>query len=117
MVRLLRCTLETPVSSLLKTTLETLRSRTPISEAATRRDWKWDESIPVLNRENLFIGVLRHANLRRALAAAEPASAVHSTLDAPSGFFRTYATCLLALWQAVQSFAAPDLKEKSEVSR
>ena len=66
-VELIKAAGETPVSNLTENKGSKLRARLRLEEAATHNDWKRFHEIPVINRNQKFIGVLCHTDLRKGL--------------------------------------------------
>ena len=71
-VELIKATDETPISSLTDNKGSKLRARLRLAEAATHTDWKRFHEIPVINRNQKFIGVLCHTDLRKGLEYLAP---------------------------------------------
>jgi len=65
---LLRANPEAAVSALMETRTPVVLGRTNLETVDQLEVWEQRESIAIINRQNLFVGVLRHVDLRRGLA-------------------------------------------------
>ncbi|MGJ8640872.1 MAG: magnesium transporter MgtE N-terminal domain-containing protein [Opitutaceae bacterium] len=110
LIELLRCADELPVSSLAENGFNTIQGRMNVREVATHPDWMKDEIIPVVNRRQEFIGVLRHADLRKALKALDERVVPFENPELITGIAQGYGQSLLALFQSMKEFAGSDLQ-------
>ncbi len=108
---LLQATSEIPVNAISrKGDISYLHGRTLIYSAASSPLWEVEETVPVLNRRQEFIGVLRHADLRRAInTLREPSPLQQERPDLLSGISQGYGQTLLALVQSMQEFLQSEL--------
>lgn len=88
---------EVTVGSVMRESLNRLRSRAQLDSVANHRGWQSHAALPVVSRDGKLVGVLRHFDLQRGLAAA--AATPEPTTDAGmlGQIFRTYALSFVAL--------------------
>ncbi|CAA6678830.1 MULTISPECIES: magnesium transporter MgtE N-terminal domain-containing protein [unclassified Lentimonas] len=110
LVELLRCPNEFPIASLLNSTCKTIQGRMNIRQAATHSIWKQHEQIAVLNRNEEFIGVLRHADLRSAIELLNEQTTQAEQPELMAGIAQGYGRSLLALFLSMKEFVASDLQ-------
>jgi len=63
---------DTPLSKLIKRVEYSLPDRASITSIVDHAGWKDNNDLPVLDRERKFLGILRYADLRRALREITP---------------------------------------------
>ncbi|WP_417317792.1 magnesium transporter MgtE N-terminal domain-containing protein [Emcibacter sp.] len=98
---LLRTQPETNVNRLIQRRCQTLFGRSYLQNIARHKDWERYDSMPVVNRRQQFIGVLRHSDLHRGLTQLTTQITSLPGQDPASGIFEVYGQTLLALFQSV----------------
>jgi len=74
---------DTPISKLAKPVEYSLPDRSRLTSVVDHAGWKDNDDLPVIDREQKFLGVIRYADLRRALmelTSGNTAPAVSNTL-------------------------------------
>ena len=112
LVDLLKATVNTPLSNLTKSCKETLSARTRIQQAATHGDWKKFHEIPVINRNQKFIGVLRQIELRKALDHLAPETDSKSPIHSINSVGKIYGESLLALFDSMKQIVEADIRSQ-----
>lgn len=107
---LLRASPKQSVISLARQKCHTLTARMQIRHAADDKEWKIQDVIPVLNRNQKFIGVLRHVDLRNSLDALETKIARQEDQNSLSNMVQVYGDSLLALFDSLKEMVASDTR-------
>ena len=79
--QLLRAPDATPLSAITESVPVTIAARDDVLELRSHSAWENPDPVPVLSREGMVIGVMRHSDVRRGLAALrEDGSETHAGL-------------------------------------
>ena len=100
-VELLQADPALSVSTLLRSPCNALLGRMGLPKAADHPDWQQLDVMPVNNRQQQFIGVLRHADLRRGLEKMKNSMSGHRGSDPMAGIFEVYGNSLIALFESL----------------
>ncbi|MEX2132338.1 MAG: CBS domain-containing protein [Pseudohongiellaceae bacterium] len=99
------------VSSLLHASCHTLIGQMSLLKAAEHRDWETLDVMPVNNRQQQFIGVLRHVDLRKGLELLKTSMSGESGTDPVAGIFEVYGNSLVALFHSLGDVIDSDPKK------
>lgn len=77
---------DTPISKLIKPVEYSLPDRSRITSIVEHAGWKDNDDLPVVDREQKFLGVIRYANLRRALMEITPGTTASAASNTLMGF-------------------------------
>jgi Mg/Co/Ni transporter MgtE len=110
LVNLLKEKKKMPVSSFSESLGETLSGRTRINVAVNNEAWKNFHEIPVLNRNNKFIGVLRQTALRKALDHLAPLVGDQVPISSITSVSAVYGETLVALFDSMKQIAESDIR-------
>lgn len=69
-----------PVSSLATTQVIRIPARTPVPAIRGHESWRDFEALPVVDRREVYLGVLRHKDLRGGLESLQPAETAQPPL-------------------------------------
>jgi Mg/Co/Ni transporter MgtE len=101
---LLKADVDQRVQWIMDKPLETLAAQMPLMQAAKLPCWRDSDVMPVVGAQHQFVGVLRHADLRRSLQQDLPRVEQATTGGDPlSGIFDVYGLSLLALFDSVSN--------------
>lgn len=100
-----------PLSKFLTPVLRSLRATTALDMALEDTAWLECDFLPVIDRRERFIGVLRYAELRAAATRPRSASAEQ---DISGGFMDLAETCFLGLAEVMNSSLAVDRSQQNE---
>ena len=89
------------VTSVMDKLLDSLSARTALNAAVNHPLWVDRDSIPVTNRNQQLVGLLRHVDLRRGLAQTSTSIDKADGNDPITGIYETYGKSLLALFDTV----------------
>ncbi len=89
------------VTAVMDKLLDSLSARTALGAAANHPLWVDRDSIPVTNRNQQLVGLLRHVDLRRGLAQTSTSIDKTDGTDPITGIYETYGKSLLALFDTV----------------
>ncbi len=98
---LIRAPPNTAVTAVMDKILDSLSARTALGAAANHPLWVDRDSIPVTNRNQQLVGLLRHVDLRRGLAQTSTSIVKSDGADPITGIYETYGKSLLALFDTV----------------
>jgi magnesium transporter len=98
---LIRALPNTAITAVMDKILDSLSARTALSAAANHPLWVDRDSIPVTNRNQQLVGLLRHVDLRRGLAQISTSIVKTDGADPITGIYETYGKSLLALFDTV----------------
>ncbi len=105
LIDLIRAPKAIPVTAVFQGQLFSINGRMSVTEAAASPFWEHVNEIPVLNRRQEFIGILRHPDLQQAIKALrEPSQPRQESPDLLTGISQGYGQTLLALLQSMQEF-------------
>ncbi|MDY6981979.1 MAG: hypothetical protein SV422_02735 [Pseudomonadota bacterium] len=91
--------------------VDSIPAQMPVAQAAKLSGWQDEDVMPVTGAQHQFIGVLRHADLRRALhqdVSATKASVAGG--DPLTGLVDAYGQSLLAVFSSVSGVVESELK-------
>jgi len=77
---------DAPLSKFIRPAEFSLPDRSTLAGIANHAGWKVEDELPVLDRSQKFLGVMRYADLRRALAELMPEDATPDASGALLGF-------------------------------
>lgn len=97
LIDLIRSPDDMPISDLTTQNGDKLRARARLAEAGSHKDWKRFYEIPVLNRNQKFIGVLCHTELRKGLDHLKPDDNASVPTDASETVTAVYGEAMLAI--------------------
>ena len=111
--QLLRAPDATPLSAITEAVPVTVAARDDLLELRAHSAWEDPDPVPVLSREGMVIGVMRHADVRRGLAALrEDGSDTHAGLmSLVDGSWLGMAGLLEGLLRFLPSSRAPEPPE------
>lgn len=101
--QLLRMADDEPLSSFLKNDIASLPSRMGLTTAHSHPAWLKGDVAFVHNRQNQFVGLIHHAELRRGLLARVEQQADFAQDSALALVGRTYTRSLLAMGEILRS--------------
>lgn len=108
LIDLIRATDDMPVSSLTTHKGDRLKARVRLTEAGTHKDWKRFHEIPVLNRNQKFIGVLCHTELRKGLDLLNPENNTRVPTDTIGTVTAVYGEAMLAIADSMAEILKPE---------
>lgn len=91
-----------PLTSILEPDTRALLSRTTIETAALHSAWAQADIMPVINRNQHFIGAIRHVDLRKARDEMSNAHLTPEKENPISDFAKAYGNTYLALYNSVE---------------
>lgn len=110
-LELSRAPLDSPVDTLMQTRCHSLSGRLSLQKAAEHPDWETLDAMPVNNRSQQFLGVLRHADLRRGLDQLDNSIDSSRSTDPLSGIIEVYGDSLLALFHTAGNVIESERKK------
>ena len=114
LIDLIRAPKEILASTLSKGEIVSVSGRMSVTEAAASPIWENENVVPVLNRRQELIGILRYADLKQALnSLKEPTYQWQEAPDLLTGISQGYGQTLLALMQSMQEFIQSEIQTKS----
>lgn len=105
LTRLLQAADDHPLDGLMEPALHTLRASTSLDAALDDPGWLESDYLPVVDRRERFLGVIRYAGLRAALA--RPVAA-NEDQDMSGTFLDLAETCYLGLAELMNTSLAVD---------
>ena len=103
-----------PVDSLMTPSPRPLNSRSLVRQALERSEWGRHEALPVVNKSQQLIGVLRHLDLRRSLEVdiSAPVNLPNPSSSSPpfTGLIKVYMHSLNTLGQILKNCIKTDLR-------
>lgn len=103
------------LSDCLEPIAQTLRASTSLDRAIEDNFWTETDYIPVVDRRDRFLGVLRYADLRRA--QSRPRSAAAAEGDISSGFMDLAESCYLGMANVMNTSLAIEHDFEQEEAR
>ena len=103
--KLLSGSKDSPITSILEASSYVLRATASLDSAITDPGWDANDFLPVVDRRERFLGVMRYAALRTALSKPKPQTDEH---DIPGTFMDLAETCYLGLADVMSSTLAGD---------
>jgi len=100
------------VGSIMEKERRSILGRTPIILAAERTEWTTCDALPVVNRQNQFIGALRQARLREALDSLASEIDAQPQENLLANILEDYGTTLLASFHTLLNVANLETKSK-----
>lgn len=110
---LMRASRSTPVVAVMQRSSDTLSARTALPTAANHPLWADRDSIPVANRNQQLVGLLRHVDLRRGLEQISSHIEAPDDADPIAGIYATYGKSLLALFDTVSDLASTETGKRN----
>ncbi|MEY4642503.1 MAG: hypothetical protein RLZZ227_2497 [Pseudomonadota bacterium] len=110
---LLKAHVDQRVQWIMEKPAEALSAQMPLAQAAKLTCWRDGDVMPVIGAQQQFIGVLRHADLRRGLQTQEHGRGAQkdATGDDPlSGLIEVYGKSMLALFDSVSNVVEGELR-------
>ncbi|MEQ8952537.1 MAG: CBS domain-containing protein [Gammaproteobacteria bacterium] len=101
-IDLTRSSKDEPITNLLSTDTEGLLARMSIQNAAQHHAWTQTDVMPVVNRSQQFIGIIRHVDLRMGLDKISSNPDPVPGENPLAGIFEAYGTTLLTLAGALE---------------
>lgn len=108
---LLKATGVEKIGALMETDLDVISANMLTNQAAKLACWESGDVMPVVGLQQQMIGILRHADLRRALQQQHrPMQPAAADSDPLSGIFQVYGQSLLAVFDSASNVVENDLK-------
>ena len=98
---LLRSPSNTPIMVVAHKNSDSLSARMALNAAANHPFWANRDSIPVTNRKNQLVGILRHLDLRGGLEQLSTNIVQPEGADPITGIYETYGNSMLALFDTL----------------
>ena len=102
---LLRSGTQTPITEVMEKDPQAVSGRTALNSAKKHPVWAHKDSIPVINRNDQLLGILRHLDLRKGLDQIATTINQPSGHGAVTGICEVYGKSLLAIFDAVGEMA------------
>lgn len=106
--------LKSPPSKKIETLLEpncpSLHGRTQVNHAAEDALWESADALPVVNQKGHFVGIMRHLDLRKALAFLSAKNATQSADPILDNNIVAYGGALLACFHAMGDMVETDTR-------
>lgn len=99
-VELLRAVPDLPIMEIAETGLHALPGRLSLYRAAEHPDWAGVDVMPVINRRQQFIGIIRHVDLRKGLEQLSAGALGSQAREPISGLLEVYGDAMLALFNS-----------------
>jgi magnesium transporter len=112
LVELLRAPATTPITSIMLKSSESISARTALKSALDNPLWVDQDSIPVTNRNQKLVGVLRHQDFRKGLAQISNQIVQPSDSDPIAGIFEVYGSSLLILFATVSDIVSNKSRQR-----
>jgi len=112
LVALLRAPTSTSITSLMLKSSQSISARTALRSAVDNPLWADQDSIPVTNRNQKLVGILRHQDLRKGLAQISNQIVQSHDSDPITGIFEAYGSSLLILFAALSDIASNRLRQR-----
>ncbi len=101
-IELTRARKDAAITSLLLPGRKALPVRMSIQNAAQHKSWAYTDVMPVINRNQQFIGIIRHVDLRMGLDKLSNTTEEIPLENPLAGVFEAYGTTLLTLAGALE---------------
>jgi len=101
LIDLIRAPDNMPISDLTTNNGELLKARVRLTEVELHKDWKRFHEIPVVNRNQKFIGVLCHTELRKGLDQLKPDDNTLIRTDTNETISVVYGEAMLAIAESM----------------
>ena len=98
----------------INTDLAGLYGRMSIQNAFQQECWSLVDVMPVVNRNQQFVGAIRHVDLRKGMEQLNRKPEKDSPVNPLSGIFEAYATTLLTLVNSLDEVFADDKSSQRE---
>ena len=102
---LIRSAPNTSVMVAMEKTRESISARTALITAITHPAWANSDNMPVTNRHQQLVGVLRYVDLRKGLEQTSTTITKPIGAGPITGIYESYGKCLLELFNAVADIA------------
>jgi len=103
---LMRAAPTTTITAVMDKLVDSLSARMALNAATNHPLWVDRDSIPVTNRNQQLVGLLRHSDLRRGLEQTTTNIVTTDGADPITGIYETYGKSLLALFDTVTDLAS-----------
>lgn len=98
---LLTAASNSPVSSIMNKNPDPIPARSALSTAINHPMWAWRDTLAVVNRKQMFVGILRHRDMRRGLNQLSTSIDQPAGADPITGLYEVYGLSLAALVNTV----------------
>jgi Mg/Co/Ni transporter MgtE len=102
---LLRAPSKTPVTSVMSRDNSAIAARTALKTALDNPLWAERDTVPVVNRMQKLVGILRHLDLRNGLRQISISIQKPRGADPVSGIFEVYGNSLLILFSTLNDIS------------
>jgi magnesium transporter len=109
---LLRAPADAAITAVMTKGIESISARTPLKSAADNPLWDAQDSIPVTNRNQKLVGVLRHLDFRKGLDQIATHIVQPQGADPIAGMLDVYGNCLLILFSTLNEIARGNPRHK-----
>jgi magnesium transporter len=100
-IDLLRATPNSLINRVMVKNPEAISARTSLISTANHQIWNLQDIIPLVNRNQQLVGVLKHADMRKGLNQIETYITPSDSSNPMNGIFEVYGHSLIALINAV----------------
>jgi len=111
-VALLRAPTTTPITSIMLRSSESISARTALKSAIDNPLWADRDSIPVTNRNQKLVGILRHQDFRKGLAQISNQIGQPQNSDPIAGIFEVYGSSLLILFATLSDIVSSKSRQR-----
>jgi len=112
LVALLRAPPSTPITSVMLKFNQSISARTALKSAIGNPLWTDQDSIPVTNRNQKLVGILRHQDFRKGLAQLSNQITQPHDSDPITGIFEAYGSSLLILFTTLSDIAGNRTRQR-----
>ena len=102
----------TPITSIMLKFSESISARTALKSALDNPLWADQDSIPVTNRNQKLVGVLRHQDFRKGLAQISNQIVQPRDSDPIAGIFEAYGSSLLILFATLSDIVSSKSRQR-----
>lgn len=106
LTKLIRSTPNLAVSLVMEKHQDSILARTPLVNAINHPIWNQRDYLPVTNRQQQLIGVLRYADLRQGLDKNSTSMEQPGGTDSVTGMVEAYGKSLIAMFDVVADIAS-----------
>ena len=111
-INLMRATPNSPLSMVMHKNPEAISARTALISTVNNPGWDNQDTMPLVNRNQQLVGVLRHVDMRKGLNQIAATVTPPDSADPVSGIFEVYGHGLVALLNAVTEVTQPSLQRR-----
>ena len=109
---LLRSPSKTPIMAVAHKNADSLSARMALNAAANSPLWAKRDAIPVTNRSNQLVGILRHLDLRRGLDQLSTTIARPQDADSITGIYEAYGISMLAIFDTLKDMSSTRIRQR-----